>query len=140
MCKHIYDAFKVQISFHEPLPPFEAQIPHQLESILESVRGSYAGQQFFPTILDVSAAYYYKIACSQVFANGNKRLSILFTDYYLWSHKINLDIPQEKFYLITEELASLSEKGISHDVIQKVARKIIQENCLDLEELSQRRV
>lgn len=36
-CKDIYEAFKHQVDFREPLPPFDAQFPHQLEDFSEDL-------------------------------------------------------------------------------------------------------
>lgn len=133
MCRDIYEAFKERINFNEPLPPFDAQIPNRLESILSSVSGSFGGIPFSPTVLEAATSYYYKIACGHVFMNGNKRLSILYTDFYLWAHDVTLAVPQNKMYLLTEELAALSEKGVEKKQVKQVAKKIIEDYSQDLQ-------
>ncbi len=132
-CKIIYTEFKSLIDFEEPLPAFEEQYPNQLESALESVAQSFAGQQLFPTVLDAATAYYSKIACGHIFVNGNKRLGILYTHVFLIQNQIDFTLSRESLYIITEELAGKTQKGVHKKEVEAMIRRMICDLTEDLD-------
>lgn len=98
LCKNIYDNFRKQVKFEEPLKHFETRFPGKLEAILGAINQSFDGANLYPTILDAAAAYFYKINCLHPFENGNKRMCILYTDAFLFFHDLELTLSHQQMY------------------------------------------
>ena len=132
ICEDIYNQFRLLTEFEEQLPPFDSRYPSQLESVLGSISQTFDGENLFPTVLDASSAYFSKIACGHVFANGNKRLGIVITHTFLLIHKIDFNISNTDLYFITEELAAQTQKGVPKSEVDMKVKKIIQDLTIEL--------
>lgn len=136
LCETIYNRFKHLVDFSQPLPSFHDRYEHRLESILGSISQGYGETQFYPSLIDVSSGYFFKICCgNHPFANGNKRLGILYTHVYLIMHGLDFDISNAEIYGITEELAKLRESNVPNEQIEKVCRIVIETHVIDLDRM-----
>ena len=102
-CEILFKHFSQKITFDEPLPPFNTRFPGKLESILGSVRQTYAAKHLNPTIVDAASAYFFQLITGHPFQNGNKRLAILFVHIFLLSHQLNLNVPTQTVKSIIKE-------------------------------------
>lgn len=109
----------------EPIPEFETRFPGKLEGILESVRQSFAGKFLNPTILNSAAAYFNQIIRGHPFRNGNKRMGVLFTHYFLLSHGIDLTLHYNELFNFAVLLARAGEQGISQDMTKQWSLKVL---------------
>jgi death-on-curing family protein len=124
-CRIIYDHFSTGVSFSQPLSPFSDKYEGRLESVLGSVQASFDGKLFYPEIGDVAAVYLVKLNIRHPFVNGNKRLSVLFTDIFLLMNDIDLRIPYTDMFNLAAEIAKRYELGSKEDDLIEVSKKII---------------
>src|SRR3989338_4312410 len=89
VCSRIFETFATRLEHDEPIPPFNTRFKEKLEAILESVSMTYAGGHLNGTILDAAAAYFNQLVRGHAFINGNKRLAVLFTHFFLLSNGVD---------------------------------------------------
>ncbi len=123
--RSLFETFRKQMGEEEPIPEFETRFPGRLEGILESVRQSFAGSYLNPTILDAAAAYFNQIIRGHPFRNGNKRMGVLFTHYFLLSHGIDLTLRYNELFNFAVLLARAGEQGISQDMTKQWCFKVL---------------
>jgi death on curing protein len=111
LCENIYENFRNQLKFQEPLKSFDTRYPNRLESILGSVEQTFDGKLLYPTVLCVAASYFYKINCTHPFENGNKRMCILFTDAFLFFHNLEWRLPRKDMYELARFVADQSQNS-----------------------------
>ena len=111
VCESLYRKFKERLEYNEPIPDFEKRFEGRLESVLGSVRQTYGGKQLNETIFDAAGAYYNQLVRGHVFRNGNKRMAVLFTDYFLWKHKIAFTLTSEEMYHFAILISVAGERG-----------------------------
>lgn len=83
LCETIYEKFRkyqVKNFLGEKLPPINTRYPGKLESLVESVK--LKSDLLSYDVYTVGATYYVNFAKSQVFLNGNKRMSVVLTDLF----------------------------------------------------------
>lgn len=125
-CSHIFKNFKKELeSLGEPIPPFETRFPGRFESILNSIRQTYAGELLNPTLLDASAAYFNQIIRGHPFQNGNKRLAVLYTHYFLLSHEIDYTLSFNEMFYFAVTVAKAGEQRISAEKTREWCKTII---------------
>lgn len=79
----------------------------KLSAIIGSVLGSYSDQEYYPGIVKKATMYWYKIATSQVFHNGNKRTGLLSALFMLNANGFSLrDIDGNQLYEISRLIAN----------------------------------
>lgn len=128
LCETIYEKFRslqAKSSIGEPLPPVKTRFPGKLESLIESVKLKSDLLSF--DMYTVGATYYVRLARSQVFLNGNKRMSVILTDLFfeLNQYKANdhtwIDLA-DLTLLVSEEKQVATDKII--EMITEVFKKI----------------
>ena len=123
-CENLFKAYK-EVYKGEPLPPFSRRYPDKLESILGSVSASWDAKDLHPTILDAAAAYFNKFIRGQFIVNGNKRMGVLYTHYFLLSHNIDFTLTDNELFVFAGLVAEASEAGIKPTETLKWCRKVI---------------
>jgi len=100
-CENIYETFRKaqtdQKLVGEPLPPFVTRYKGVLESIVESVR--LKANLLDYDVAQTAVTYYIHLARSQAFLNGNKRMSVILTDTFLYLND----------YTLTTDLVDLAD-------------------------------
>lgn len=129
LCNDIYDTFRNELSFSEPLKPFQTRYEGKLEGILGAVQQTFAGDLLYPTILDVAVAYYCKICRQHPFENGNKRMCVLYTDVFLQLNDIELVLPHEDMYVLATFVADTRDKKNNWEHASQACRNIIADFC-----------
>jgi prophage maintenance system killer protein len=87
ICKDIYKAYKEfghQAGVGVPIPDFETRYPNALESILGTVQ--YKADTLRYDIKKTAVYYFVYFVKSQCFLDANKRLAVIFTDFFLKMH------------------------------------------------------
>ena len=110
----------------EPIPPFETRFPGKLESILESVRQTFGGQLLNPTLEEAAAAYFNTLIRGHPFRNGNKRMAVLFTHYFLLAHSVDFTLTYNELFFFAITVAKAGEQRISNDKTKEWCQKIIE--------------
>ena len=133
VCETIFDRFKTQIEFQEPLPPFSSRFNQKLEGILGSVKQTFDGQLLNPTVLDAGTAYLTQIIRDHPFKNGNKRMGLVFSHVFLLAHQVEFTLNFNELYQFAIFLATVKEtKTITHEEIKDQVKKVVRDFTKDV--------
>lgn len=126
-CEGLFRAYRTRatVAGLAPFPPFESRYKNVLESILGSVEMSWENKLLNPTILDVASQYFNKFIRGQAFMNGNKRMGVLFTHYFLIKNEIDFTFKYGELFFFAAEIARLAEKGVKDETTLRLCRKIM---------------
>jgi death-on-curing protein len=122
--KTIFEKFNQLIQFNEPIPPFNTRYKGKLEGILNSVSQTYHEEHLNETVLDAAAAYFNQLIRGHPFKNGNKRIAILLTHFFLLNHGIDFTLTYKGMYNFALSLAKYSEE-LKAEQTKQVAKEII---------------
>ena len=95
ICKDIYRAYKefgAQAGVGVPMPNFDSRYPNALESILGTVQ--YKADTLHYDVKKTAVYYFVYFVKSQCFLDANKRLAVIFTDFFLRINGYRLDLQQ----------------------------------------------
>ena len=87
---------------------------------------TYAGSHLNGTILDAAAAYFNQLVRGHAFINGNKRLAVLFTHFFLLSNGVDYTLSYKEMYNFAVEIARAGEAQLSGDDTKVLCKKIIE--------------
>lgn len=118
----------------EPIPSFELAKFDQLEALVHGPRQSFFGISAYPSIAEKAAFIFYKINKSQIFLNGNKRMSTLSLLVFLGINSKSLKVPEDE---LTAKAIWLSKTpALEFLEIKKELSEWIQNNLQDKESKS----
>lgn len=75
------------MNWTEPIPDFSTRYTNSLERSIEAPFQSFSGKQLYPGLLKKSAILFYLIVKNHPFQNGNKRIAMTTTLYFLFKNK-----------------------------------------------------
>lgn len=101
LCKILFEQFKHELEFDEPIPPFETRFPGKLEGILASIQQTFDKKLLNPTLLNAAVAYFHQLILGHPFQNGNKRMALLFTHAFLLLHNMDFSLTQKELFALT---------------------------------------
>ena len=90
-----------------------------LESAVNGVRQTFAGQLLNSTIYDQAAAYLFSLSNSHAFVNGNKRTALRVTIDFLKINGYKITLSKEEAIKLTVDSAS---RAINKEEIAKIFR------------------
>lgn len=125
VCARLFEIFSERLRFDEPIPPFDTRFKGKLEGILNSVSQTYDGKQLNSNVLDAASAYFNQLVRGHAFQNGNKRLAVLFTHFFLLSHDIDFTLDYKEMYHFAVTIALVSETGITAERTKRWAKLIL---------------
>lgn len=111
-CALLFKSFRQKLSYDEPIPEFETRFSGKLEGILNSVSQTYEGEYLNPTVLKAAAAYFNQLIRGHPFENGNKRMAVLFTHFFLLRNGLDFVLNHRQLYRFALIIAQASEAGI----------------------------
>jgi death-on-curing protein len=94
-----------------------------LETTIETPFQSFGGYQPYKDVFAISGALLYFLSRSQNFLDGNKRMSILITSYFLYINGYALNIPPIELYEITKIIV-LSRPSQKDNLIKALSEVI----------------
>jgi len=124
-CKELFNYFREDLEFSEPIPSFNTRYEGKLEGIISSVCQTFNGQYLNPTVLDASSAYFNQLVRSQAFRNGNKRIGVLFTHAFLINNGVDFTLTPEELFNFAVEISISGESGISFDKTKEKCKQVI---------------
>lgn len=116
----------------EPIPPFNTRFPGKLEGILLSVQQTFDQRYLNPTVLDAAASYFNQLIRGHPFENGNKRMAVLFTHFFLFVHGIDFVLYFNEMYHFALLVAKAGELEISSEETKRWCKEIIKEFTKEL--------
>ena len=123
ICEAIYKTYKEfgpQAGVGEPIPDFDSRYPNALESILGTVQ--YKSDTLKFDVKKTAVYYFVYFVKSQFFLDANKRLAVIFTDFFLRINGYKLNLPPATLRDIAILLSNDTRLSVPKTV--KVSRKI----------------
>lgn len=133
VCKKLFESFRSSIDFDEPIPDFDTRFDERLESVLGSIKQSFASDLLYPNVLSCAAGYLVLLNRSHPFKNGNKRLSVLYTHLFLLYNGVDLTVPEKEMFDLAIAIASAGESGLENDKLKRFVEEYIANNSEDFE-------
>jgi death-on-curing protein len=124
-CASMYAAFRKILEFGEPIPLFEERFPGRLEGILGSVAATWDKKYLNATVLDGAAAYFNQIVRGHPFGNGNKRMAVLFTHYFLLMNGLDFTLSPQEMYNFAVQVALTGRKRRGEDGTKEWCKQVI---------------
>ncbi len=125
--RHIFESFKKALeTLGEPIPPFDSRFPGKLEGILNSIRQTFNSVLLNQTILDAAAAYFNQLIRGHPFRNGNKRMAVLFTHYFLLAHGVDFTLSYNELFYFAVTVAKAGEQRISSEKTRDWSKTVIE--------------
>lgn len=90
----------------EPIPPLSEIHNHEIDNLSLLPRQSFSGIELYPTLESKAAILFYKVNKSQIFPNGNKRLSLALLFTFLRINNFRLSVTEEEATRKALELAN----------------------------------
>ncbi len=90
----------------EPIPPLTASHDHEIENLALLPQQAFYGIEAYPTLESKAAILFYKVNKSQIFPNGNKRLSLGLLFVFLDMNNKKLSITADEATAKALELAN----------------------------------
>jgi death-on-curing family protein len=116
----------------EPLPPFNERFPGKLEGIVNSVNQTYDGIYLNNTVLDAAASYFNQFIRGHSFQNGNKRLALLYTHWFLLRNGVEFTLNSKELYNFAVAVAKAGELQITPETTREWCKSVIKEFTKDL--------
>ena len=98
------------LQWDEPIPDFSSRYPHVLESCIAAPFQTYAQKDLYPELLDKAATLFYFLIKNHPFANGNKRIAMVTTLYFLLQQKKWLRVDPDELYNFAKWVAASNPK------------------------------
>lgn len=130
-CKDLYENFREKLSLDEPIPPFDTRFEGKLEGILESIKATFDGEPLNQTIADAATAYFNQIIRGHPFLNGNKRMAVLFTHYFLYMHDLDFDLSFGEMFNFAVTVSIAGVNGIDSEATKEWINSIIKKYAKD---------
>jgi death-on-curing protein len=83
-------------SIGEPIPPLNKSHEHEIENLVLLPQQTFSGIELYPTLESKAAILFYKVNKSQIFPNGNKRLSLALLLIFLRINGYGLFITEDE--------------------------------------------
>ncbi|MGB4834300.1 MAG: type II toxin-antitoxin system death-on-curing family toxin [Candidatus Moraniibacteriota bacterium] len=98
------------MNWTEPIPDFSTRYTNSLERSIEAPFQSFGGRQLYPGLLKKSAILFYLMVKNHPFQNGNKRIAMTTTLYFLFKNKKWLRVDNQELYNFAKWVAESNPK------------------------------
>ena len=108
-----YTAFRLAERFmiwDEPIPEFGSRFPNILESCLGQPFVRFGGKDLYRGLVGKSSALFYLLIKNHPFQNGNKRIAMTTTFYFLYKNKKWLKVDNQELYNFARWVAESNPK------------------------------
>ncbi len=110
---------------NDPLPDYRKENAESLDKILTFVRDD----ELYPTLITKAAYLFVSITDGHVYSNGNKRLGLITTVYFLAINGYDLDVKFGELYDLSLFVADRSRNSAaSFDQLKTYAEKFINDH------------
>lgn len=107
------------MDYGEPIPPFNTRFPDRLESCLKTPFQKFDSKSLYSGIVLKTAMLFYLMIKNHPFQNGNKRVAVLTTLYFLSENGRWLKADNLTFYKFAKEIAE-SDPTKTKETVQKI--------------------
>jgi len=116
-----YDLARKLMSYNEPIPDFVTRYPNVLERCLIAPFQTYLERDLYPTLIKKAAILFYLMIKNHPFQNGNKRIAVSTTLFFLADNNKWLQISNQELYnfakWVAESNANLKDATV--DAVEK---------------------
>lgn len=98
------------LDWDEPIPDFSTRFQHSLERCIAAPFQSFGGKQLYPGLLKKAAVLFYLMIKNHPFQNGNKRIAMTTTFYFLHKNKKWLRVDNQELYNFAKWVAESNPK------------------------------
>lgn len=116
-----YDLAKKLMAYDEPIPDFVTRYPNVLERCLVAPFQTYSERDLYPTFIKKAAILFYLMIKNHPFQNGNKRIAVSTTLFFLADNDKWLKISNQELYnfakWVAESNANLKDATV--DAVEK---------------------
>lgn len=130
LCYVTYLDVSKELQILGDLPSFDTRYPGKLESILGSVKQTFAGNYLNNSIVDAYVSYFYQIIKGHPFIDGNKRMSVLFSHIFLLHN--GYDVANKFDYAQMYDIAIKIAESTDERLARKEIKEIILKNIKSL--------
>ncbi len=98
------------MEWDEPIPDFGTRFKNSLERCIEAPFQSFGGKQLYPGLIKKAAILFYLMIKNHPFRNGNKRIAMTATFYFLYKNKKWLKVDNQELYNFARWIAESNPK------------------------------
>lgn len=120
------------MEFDEPIPPFETRFHNRLEGILASVKQTFNQSYLNKRVIDAASAYFNQLIRGHPFANGNKRMGVLYSHYFLLKNGVELTLTPYELYHFAIIIAKAGDIGVDGETTKEWCKEIFRDFTKDL--------
>lgn len=106
---------------NEPIPPFTTRYPHVLESCLATPFQTFNKKSLYRGLVERAAILFYLLIKNHPFENGNKRIAMTTTLYFLYAHQRWLKVDNQELYNFAKWVAASNPK-LKIETVQAVIK------------------
>lgn len=101
---------KELMQWNEPIPDFGTRFPHVLERCVAFPFQTFGKKQLYPGLLKKAAVLFYLMIKNHPFQNGNKRIAMTATFYFLHENGKWLRVDNQELYNFAKWVAESNPK------------------------------
>lgn len=126
----IYDVFYTRfLELEEPVPHWDTVDKKGIHNLIAIPQSHFYGKELYPSIEEKAAIIFYTINKGHIFPNGNKRMSVFCTLYFLIINYLNLevstdDLRNKALWLAQTESADFQE--VKKEIISWLSEHIVE--------------
>lgn len=110
---------KELMTWSEPIPDFLTRRPNILESCILAPFQSFGGRKLYKGLLEKASILFYLLVKNHPFQNGNKRIAMTATFYFLYKNDKWLKVDNRELYNFAKWVAESNSK-LKDETIQAI--------------------
>ena len=127
-----YSLAREMMTWDEPIPDFGTRRLNLLEGCLMAPFQSFSGQKLYKGLIGKAAILFYLMIKNHPFQNGNKRIAMTATLYFLYRNKKWLKVDNQELYNFAKWVAESNPKLKEETVL--ATEKFIKTYLIDYKE------
>lgn len=105
-----YTLAREMAGWTEPIPAFGTRFPGVLEHCVDAPFQKFGGKDLYPGLVRKSAVLFYLMIKNHPFQNGNKRIAMTTTLYFLYKNSKWLNVDNQELYNFAKWVAESNPK------------------------------
>ena len=114
-----YTLARRTMEWSESIPEFGTRFEHALERSIAAPFCSFDGKDLYPDLIKKTAILFYLMIKNHPFQNGNKRIAMTTTLYFLYKNKKWLKVDNQELYNFARWVAESNSK-LKNDTVNAI--------------------
>jgi death on curing protein len=119
----------------EPVPQYDCLDLNLLYSAAKQPLQAGFGVEFYPTLHDKAACYFFLLAGGHIFRNGNKRTAVLVLDQFMWANSYYLSLSNTEVKKLAENTAKYKSRGKTNKEAMEEISAMVKANSFPIKAL-----